>query len=412
MFLLKNILLPLLVLAFTALAVTFLQPIFTLKVRWVILAIVLTLTCFQGSFSMPLRTSVGTLSMASAIWCFVTVAWSEAWELSLLKSVACTLVMMTALPIGQSWVHQHRQSQTFYFLVPLALVTAFAAVFGRYSDLAYDGDQNIRLYQGMVSGPNMMGLMIAMCSPLLIWNVYRQWGRPQGRVVSLSILAIFVVFLIMTRSRSSVLLMTSVLVGLFLALHPQKRNQIIFGGVVSIGLMFLSQTLLESVGTFIRKSNVEEASIWATRADVWKDSLELAQQGGLLGAGYGVTIGETKQRGFTWGFSATGLGREKGNSQFAILEETGVIGLVLYITLMLTLALYLKQSYTRMPCTDSRVLMGMVGGSIFGLFLHSCVEAWWVAPGSPEFLYFWVMIGVAIGLSTDPRLSLRQLVKV
>jgi len=39
----------------------------------------------------------------------------------------------------------------------------------------------------------------------------------------------------------------------------------------------------------------------------------------------------------------------------------------------------------------------------FGLFVQSIFEAWWVAPGSPEAVYFWALTGVSIGLLDKAR---------
>jgi hypothetical protein len=45
-----------------------------------------------------------------------------------------------------------------------------------------------------------------------------------------------------------------------------------------------------------------------------------------------------------------------------------------------------------------KVLLGLITGTLAGMVLQSIVEAWWVGPGSPEFIYFWVMAGVGLAL--------------
>jgi hypothetical protein len=38
-------------------------------------------------------------------------------------------------------------------------------------------------------------------------------------------------------------------------------------------------------------------------------------------------------------------------------------------------------------------------GAIVGMLIQSVFEAWWVAPGAPEFAYLFSILGVATGLS-------------
>ncbi len=412
MFRLKHIMLPVLVLAFTALAVTFLQPIFTLKVRWAILGVVSLFTVVQNNILIPLRSPIGLIAATNVAWCLATSAWSESPELSILKGTAACIVILTSLAVGQFWVHQHSLAHSLTFLVPLAVVTAVAAIFGRYSSVGYDGGASAnQLYQGLVSGPNMMGLMIAMSMPVVFWNLYQRWSKPGFPVFWLLAIGTLTVFLVMTRSRASTLIVVSSGIGMLWMAHPKARIKVILGGISLVAVLAISQTLLDNVGTFVRKSANTEDGVLATRVEVWRDSWVLAREGGLLGGGYGVTIGETGRKGFTWGFSAAGLGREKGNSQLAVLEEIGIIGFVLYLGLMAKIAALFVRSFKKLRSSSARAILGLVSGLLFGFFVQSCLEAWWVAPGSAEFLYFWVMVGVGIGLATDERMRGQTVVR-
>jgi hypothetical protein len=121
-----------------------------------------------------------------------------------------------------------------------------------------------------------------------------------------------------------------------------------------------------------------------TRREVWQISYDQAKKGGWLGGGYGVTIGDTE---FEGGFTAVGYGREKGNSQLAIIEETGLIGFALYLNSLLPLFSSLLKSQKRWRRRPEKVLRGIVTGTLFGMLISSVFEAWWVAPSSPESVY-------------------------
>ena len=121
---------------------------------------------------------------------------------------------------------------------------------------------------------------------------------------------------------------------------------------------------------------------------------------GWSGGGYGVTIGDTNFKG---GLTAIGYGREKGNTQLAIVEETGIIGLLIYLYLLYVLFKRLISEQSKLPRCGTKVLLGIVTGTLFGLIMQSVFEAWWVAPGAPESLYFWTLAGVAQGIASAAR---------
>jgi O-antigen ligase len=121
----------------------------------------------------------------------------------------------------------------------------------------------------------------------------------------------------------------------------------------------------------------------------------MAKQGGLFGAGYGVSINGGE---FSGGLTTFGYGREKGNTQLAIVEETGIVGLALYMLIVVSLVARLWKAFSAAGDRNLRALIGIVTGSIVGELVIGAFEAWWVAPGSPESIWFWAMVGVALGL--------------
>ena len=119
--------------------------------------------------------------------------------------------------------------------------------------------------------------------------------------------------------------------------------------------------------------------------------------GGWLGFGYGASEGKTEFS-LTSTLISNHYGREKGNSQLAILEETGIIGFILYLIVVLLLTLKLFILFVRSKDPEIRALIGLLAGAFFGMILHSSFEAWWNSPGSPESIYFWTLVGIIKGL--------------
>jgi hypothetical protein len=401
----KDLVLPALIVAFTALAVTFLRPYLTLTVRWAALAIAFLYLLVDGRLFRPARSTFGLNAFVFGGWCALSAIWSEVWELSALKGFAFVLVQLTCLAGGFHWVRDHKLEHTLHFLLPLLCISTLAAVLGRFDSGSSVQSGPTVMYQGMVSGPNMFGAMLAMCSPLLIWQCYLaslDRSRRKTRLFWWGISALLFVFLVMSRSRGATLVVFCGVGGLFWSGSPHRRLQLI---ILAIGLMlagYLASTeLARSLTQFIYKAPDASSGVLNTRINVWEESLELALKGGVLGGGYGVTIGET---GFVVGLTAIGYGREKGNSQLAVMEELGLIGVFLYSLVVFSGLRSMSKGMRSAIPGAPKALSGIVAGTFLGMLLQSIFEAWWVAPGSPECVYFWVIAGVGLGLSSDTRM--------
>lgn len=394
--------------SFAAVAVTFLSPVFTLKVRWAILLASVAGFSLQRGFLAPTRRGAVQLAVVFAVWGSASTLWSEIWQLSLLKSGANFLVIFAGISGGALWVRTHPPNQFLSFLVPLFVITALSGIFGAYSSEAILDSGSAVMYQGLVAGPNMFGSMVAMCSPFLILQVTKERKKFEVTMSWAFVAAVFAVFLVLSRSRSAALVVLCYLAGVIWCISPRRRFQVVIIGVwlVSFGLV-ASTDLGRSLTAFIYKTKETNVGIFSTRTSVWNESLELAQKGGLLGGGYGVTIGDSRFRTGLSELTAIGYGREKGNSQLAIMEELGYVGLGIYALLLLSLLTCIQGAYRAAGSREAKKAVGLMGGGIIGQTLQSIFEAWWVAPGSPECMFFWVSVGVLVGLSMDPRIRAR-----
>ena len=123
-----------------------------------------------------------------------------------------------------------------------------------------------------------------------------------------------------------------------------------------------------------------------------------------MGGGYGATIGDNS---FVMkGLNARGYGREKANSQLAIIEETGIVGFVFYCALLIIFFTKGIRCFLRMS-GEEKVAMGLILGTLVGLLLESVAEGWWDAPGGQEFTSFWVLFGLAMGVMSLEKRKMR-----
>lgn len=158
-------------------------------------------------------------------------------------------------------------------------------------------------------------------------------------------------------------------------------------------IVALEQNIVTHVLKRADESSINTQQMLYTRNKVWQKSYQQAAKGGWMGGGFYVTIGEDD-------FSLShpkGYGREKGNSQLAIVEETGIIGLSLCLLLIIGFYWHALKYYRHLKPVRKKVAMGLVLGMISGLLAESFVEAWWDSLG-PEVFCFWALIGTAFGM--------------
>ena len=401
------LLFPLAVVAFVGPVVTYVNVVFSTTTRWVVAAVLVLMLLVTRRLLQILRHNAGLALVAYVLWCVVTSIWSEVPELSLMKIGAIALVAIGMFAAGQQWATRLPWDRALHYLFPVLALALFAGVSGQA--VIESSSELLVLYEGLTGNPNMLGSLMNMAIPLLLWQAYRD-RRRRGRLMCwLGMLAITIGVLLLSISRSAILaaLITCIT---FLSVVGIRRAGLhyAFAALIAVGIAVAvpgAYDILEQ--RYILKSRPgAETEILDSRQEVWEKSYELALRGGLFGGGYGVTIGDAE---FEGGLTAVGYGREKGNSQLAIMEETGVVGLALYVLFLGMLFQMALQPMRQSVDRDMKVLGALIFGALVGQTVQSLFEAWWVAPGSPEAAYFWAMSGVAVGVSIECRRRLKAL---
>lgn len=394
----RNWVLPLALLGSIGLVISFVGAYVTTSTRWALLLLALVFGMATPESLRWLRTSTGRWVALALAWAMITWLWSVQPQLTLMKSGAWWLVCLALVSGGYRWACRNALQDAFGFLLPLFIVVLVAGPLGRGSVSAYSEGAGMDLYQGMTSNPNMMGSLLFMTLPLLLWRFYLNRGSQAKKWLWGILLATILVTLLITVSRSSILASCLLLGAYTLAMPMARRSQLYLLGGLAVAMVLAASpgTLRYIEGKYIRKNLIsEEISPFFTREEPWEISLRMAKKGGLLGGGYGVSLDAGTFKG---GFTSVGYSREKGNSQLAIVEEMGLVGLTLHLGIVFTLLKRLWQAFQREQNRDLRTLLAIVSGAIAGVLTTGLFEAWWVAPGSPESIWFWTMVGLGLGL--------------
>src|SRR5262249_16715616 len=158
--------------------------------------------------------------------------------------------------------------------------------------------------------PNMLGSLMVMGMPFLLWNAYLCRTKPQMKWIWIALCVIAVGLLLRTYSRSAILSAGMLGIGFCLSLKLGRTSFILvlIAGALLIAAAASPEILDKSYKEHILKGSSEENGILFSRQEVWQKSYENAEEGGWLGAGYGVTVGDTA---FEGGLTAVGYGREK-----------------------------------------------------------------------------------------------------
>jgi hypothetical protein len=388
----KDLVTPLLLLAFTGTVVRYFNSVFTSSSRWVFLLVILLYILFsKRRIIAPLfRTGFMKLVFVAIAWNLATTMWSYVPELSLMKSIACGLVMIGGVSAGYFWVRQNPKEKAFDYILPLYFMVLVAAFFGR-NMIQSTEDSGLTLFQGLTGNPNTFGVLLAMAFPYSAWK-YSQ----KHSYIWLGSTLLLVVMVLLTNSRAS---MATVFISGMIFFYLQEGKKVfplLFIIVIILPLLYfaLPSKMTEALqDRYVYKES--ERELFSSRESTWEISYANAMQGGLIGGGYGVTIGD---KSFNIGLTSFGYGREKGSSQLGIIEETGIIGFIIY--LLLTAHLLYCGIGAWKKCRNQRYCsqIGLAFGMLAGFVVQSLFEGWYGAPGAPEFIYYWMMAGAGIAI--------------
>lgn len=199
--------------------------------------------------------------------------------------------------------------------------------------------------------------------------------------------------LVSTYSRSSLGAFLIILLFAFRGMKLGKRLVSLFTvAVLLVLLLVVNASFYQRVyGRFVLKRS---DSLLDSRRYQLGTSWVAATKGGVWGLGFGVSESQSKY--WTFG-SFSEASREKGSSQMAVLEESGIAGFAFYMLFLCSAGMVLSTG-NRNPNYH------FLGSVSFGFFLaalfHSMFEAWFLSTG-PEAAFFWAGLGLCVGRLDD-----------
>jgi hypothetical protein len=349
------------------------------------------LTGFKEFKSKELKFSL--LIIASfGFWAMVTAFWSPyPWE-SFKRSSIFIVASWGLIIAGFCWIKNFSKNEL-GFLIPLNILLLIVSVFSLITKIPQDYWAGTGLgLKSFLWHQNALGSLIIFTIPGIFFLPFKD--RRIRIIVTAILFLLNVYILILTHSRTSLVIF---LLSVFLFTLLTKRFKVL--GIIILlfacvtTFYFINEDFHSILKNYLFKT---EVSLLDRKKPVLLATYEAAGHGGWKGLGFEVSdtiVISNPQISKSYYYYGVRLMREKGVSIFALVEETGWIGLTLF--LLFVGYLFYLSILTYLNTMDwTSALMICV---LLGMCLHAQFEGWWLTVTSVQFPLFMGMAGVAIG---------------
>lgn len=359
-------------------------------------------------------------------WFLITSFWSSYPEISASRALYFILISGGCISAGILWV-RYSSKDVFAFLLPANILVLLLCLFSLVTNIPYDSWSIGRGYGfgGFFGHQNLLASVILFTLPSIFFKLLQliKSGRlsvikntkPQISANHLLLTTYYfpliaycllltanLLLLVLTYSRSAIAALIS---GVIVFLLLSKNWKVLFYSFIIIVILALviysTPSLNQLTGKIINKDFPE---IYSSRMWMWEPSYKAALEGGIFGLGYGMSHPDIKPGSAGDHYEGKRFVREKGNSILALVEETGLVGLILFV---LPLILLIKRSWMDewMNENQSKIhIQSHQGGQAFNhtiilsaiiaFIVHAQFEAWWVGVGSVQLPLFFLYLGV------------------
>lgn len=366
------------------------------------------------------------------VWAIITAFWSLQQDTSLLRGLYFLFLFIGTFRMGELLFESPFKRRfalliTITFLVivilnliSLALDYPYYPLEGRH----YSG------FRGFTSHPNKLAQYILLLLPFTLISLYflkEQYGKAQALKLGLSgkrantlnssvekrwfkeskyyyllfgIILCVLSYYLLVHTRSRAALGTLFLIAaffIFFALSIRNVIKIIISISVVLLLLFsFSPEFSKSLNDFVFEGN--STNLFLNRQHLIDASYEAAIEGGVKGIGYGVSSPQFQS--YKYGGYYVGskyFQREKTISVLALIEEVGVVGLLLFfggICSVLYANLRLLTKYK----ADKNFYVPLFSFSfLLSLCVYAQIESWWVRLDSAPLTLFFIFAGLIVG---------------
>jgi hypothetical protein len=326
------------------------------------------------------------------LWALCSALWSQYPLGSLVKGIVFLISSWSLIIGGYCWVKIYSNKE-FGFLTLLNVFLLITSIFSLVTKLPNDywagygfGLKSYWAHQ------NVLASLIIFTIPGIFFLPFK--NKRIRNIATLFLLILNVYVLILTHSRTSlVILIFSILLFTLLS----KRFKIL--STLILILTCIALTYSFNMNFHSKLDNYffkTEVSLLDRKLPVFSATHEAAGHGGWKGLGYGVsdsTVEKNLLLNVHYHYEGVKLIREKGISIFALIEETGWVGLTLFLLSLGYLFYLIILNYSKNMDSISALMICV----LFGMCLHAQFEGWWLGVGSVQFPLFMGIAGIIVG---------------
>jgi len=324
------------------------------------------------------------------IYIFITSLYSEDIVVSFFKSGTFFLLIFSTLilipVLTERFSNRDNIIKYIYIFLIFTLIMNVLA-FKIYPIIPSSPYMQIR-FRGFYDNPNTLGMICFVAMPILLYK-YKTTNKRWLKLFNLIFIITAIVLPTIAASRASLLGIAIVLAVYF---YFYYRRLFYIGTVltlVSVFFVLVSPILLELM-RLAEDPFSQRDKVWELGLAAWKENI-------LFGAGYGTTEIFTNNiyLFMNKGLTEFVIGKRFNNIYIELLYETGIVGLLLFLT---SIWFLLKETYQIVKKTidAKKVLSVCYFGLLIAVVFQGLFESFLLSAGNASSLIFWVLTGVII----------------
>ena len=350
-----------------------------------------------------------TIFLIPGIWFLLTSIWSSYPEISATRALYFILISTGCIAAGILWL-RYSGKGVLDFLLPANIFIVLLCLFSLITNIPPDSwtGGHGKGFMGFFGHQNALASVLLFTMPGVLSKLigHSVKGREQKRVnsknhlqlIAYSLLLIAnLLFLTLSYSRASIL---SLIFGVVVFLLLSKKWKTILYSTAAAALValiiFITPSLKNLTDNLIKKDFPE---FYSSRVWMWEPSYHAALSGGIIGLGYGISDPNEKVGGIGDHFEGERFIREKGNSILALVEETGIVGVVLFLLPIIFILNKFRIYNLEFRMKKNNYTFYIIHSSLAAMLLHSQFEAWWVGVGSVQLPLFFIYFGLLVNSS-------------
>ena len=362
------------------------------------------------------------------IWSSITALWSPYPLVSMSRSTWFLFIALGSTLLGFLTTNNVKEviKSLCYLNIIIVTITIFSLTTGIPNDSWTGGNQ--LGFKGFFYHQNSLGACIAFTLPFCIFYISKRYTEKKlsnsvintlnlkmiSRWIPFIILALIVfvncILIILSRSRGSLITLLIFLL-IFTILIFRFRNFVFFTLII-VSIFVILFAFDDNFKSFSKEIIYKGGNSFGdSRYELISRSLIAAKSGSVFGLGYGIS-----ERGnsilLNWKEENNQIRfvREKMVSILALIEEVGIIGLLLFIfpisyclffigKYILTKNIWLRRFHKNnttnfIILTDENYLIrSFILSYLIAISFHAQIESWWTGVSSTQLPFFYFMIG-------------------